>query len=55
MNIFIGKKKKKELTLEQNEERIKRRIEKYCKKNDRMLELMEKVNKGEAANRNIKI
>ena len=54
LNIFMGKKKKKELTPEQKEERIKKSIERYCKRNDRMLELMEKVNKGEATNRNIK-
>lgn len=54
LNIFMGKKKKKELTPEQKEERIKKSIERYCKRNDRMLELIEKVNKGEATNRNIK-
>ena len=52
-NIFMGKKHKKELTEEQKAERIKRNIERYCKRNDEMLELLEKINNSEATNKNI--
>ena len=52
-NIFMGKKHKKELTEEQKAERIKRNIERYCKRNDEMLELLEKINNHEATNKNI--
>ena len=41
-NLFLENKKKRELTEDQKEERIKRNIERYCKRNDRMLELLEK-------------
>ena len=52
-NLFLENKKKRELTEDQKEERIKRNIERYCKRNDRMLELLEKINKGETTRKNI--
>ena len=52
-NIFLENKKKRELTEEQKEERIKRNIEKYCKRNDRMLVLLEKINNKETTRKNI--
>ena len=41
---LLNKKKKRELTQEQKEERIKRNIERYCARNDKMLELLDKIN-----------
>ena len=53
LNIILGKKKKRELSQEQKEERIKRNIERYCKRNDKMLELLEKINNNETTKKNI--
>lgn len=53
LNIILGKKKKRELSKEQKEERIKRNIERYCKRNDKMLELLEKINNNETTKKNI--
>ncbi len=53
LNIILGKKKKRELSNEQKEERIKRNIERYCKRNDKMLELLEKINNNETTKKNI--
>ena len=45
--------KKKDLSKEQKEERIKRTIDRYCKRNDRILELFEIIYNGEITNKNI--
>ena len=50
---FLGKKQKRELTEEQKEARIKRNIERYCKRNDEMIDLLKKINGNEATNKNI--
>ena len=52
-HLFLENKKKRELTEEQKEQRIKKNIEKYCLRNDRMLELLDKINKGETTRKNI--
>ena len=53
LNMLLNKKKKRELTQEQKEERIKRNIEKYCARNDKMLELLDKINNNEITRKNI--
>ena len=53
LNMLLNKKKKRELTQEQKEERIKRNIERYCTRNDKMLELLEKINNNEITRKNI--
>ena len=53
LNMFLNKKKKRELTQEQKEERIKRNIERYCARNDKMLELLDKINNNEITRKNI--
>ena len=52
-NLFLGAKKKRELTEEEKAERIKKNIERYCKRNERMLELLEKINNKETTRKNI--
>jgi hypothetical protein len=52
-NLFLGAKKKRELTEEEKAERIKKNIERYCKRNERMLELLEKINNNETTRKNI--
>ena len=52
-NIFLENKRKRELTYEQKEERIKRNIERYCKRNDRMLELLQQINNKDTSRKNI--
>jgi len=52
-NIFLEKKRKRELTEKEKEDRIKKNIEKYCKRNDRMLELLGKINNSETTRKNI--
>ena len=52
-NIFLENKRKRELTDEQKEERIKRNIERYCKRNDRMLELLQQINNKDTSRKNI--
>ena len=52
-NNFLSNKIKRELTKEQKEERIARNINKYCQRNDRILELFGKINDGERARKNI--
>ena len=52
-NLFLGAKKKRELTEEEKAERIKKNIERYCKRNERMLELIEKINNKETTRKNI--
>ena len=52
-HLFLENKKKRELTEEQKEQRIKKNIEKYCLRNDRMLKLLDKINKGETTRKNI--
>ena len=53
LNMLLNKKKKRELTQEQKEERIKRNIERYCARNDKMLELLDKINNNEITRKNI--
>ena len=53
LNMLLNKKKKRELTKEEKEERIKRNIERYCNRNDKMLELLEKINNNEISRKNI--
>ena len=53
LNMLLNKKKKRELTKEQKEERIKRNIERYCARNDKMLELLDKINNNEITRKNI--
>ena len=53
LNMLLNKKKKRELTQEEKEERIKRNIERYCNRNDKMLELLEKINNNEISRKNI--
>ena len=53
LNMLLNKKKKRELTQEQKEERIKRNIERYCNRNDKMLELLEKINNNDITRKNI--
>ena len=52
-NVFLGEKKKRELTEEEKEERIKKNIERYCKRNERMLELLGKINNNDTTRKNI--
>ena len=52
-NLFLGAKKKRELTEEEKAERIKKNIDRYCKRNERMLELLEKINNNETTRKNI--
>ena len=52
-NLFLGEKKRRELTEEEKAERIKKNIERYCKRNERMLELLEKINNNETTRKNI--
>ena len=52
-NEILRKKKKRELSKEQKEERIKKTIDKYCNRNDKMLELLEKINNGDTTKKNI--
>ena len=53
LNMLLNKKKKRELTEEEKAERIKKNIERYCKRNDRMLELLEKINQNEITRKNV--
>ena len=53
LNMLLNKKKKRELTQEQKEDRIKRNIERYCTRNDKMLELLDKINNNEITRKNI--
>ena len=49
---FLGKKRKK-LTEEEKKERIQKNINKYCQRNNEMLELLEKINSNETTHKNI--
>ena len=50
--IFLGK-KRKVLTEEEKKERTKKIIDRYCKRNDEMLKLLEKINSNEITHKNI--
>ena len=47
------KRKRRVLTEEEKKERIQKNIERYCKRNDEMLLLLEKINAGETTHKNI--
>ena len=49
---FLMKKRKK-LTEEEIAEKNRKNLERYCKRNDEMLTLLEKISKGETTHRNI--
>ena len=49
---FLGK-KRKTLTEEEKKERTKRTIERYCKRNNEMLSLLDKINSDETTYKNI--
>ena len=47
------KKKRRVLTEKEKQDRIKLNIERYCKRNNEMLELLEKISNGETTHKNI--
>ena len=49
---FLGK-KRKELTEEEKKERIQKNIDRYCHRNNEMLELLAKINSNETTHKNI--
>ena len=47
------KKKRRVLTEEEKKERIQKNIDRYCKRNEEMLSLLEKIDSGETTHKNI--
>ena len=47
------KRKRRVLTEEEKQERIQKNIDRYCKRNEEMLSLLEKIDSGETTHKNI--